>query len=93
MYVCPLFVDICSCSVSGVASIKDMVTRLENGLSTLLVMCDMELVLVFTLMIRALGFDTRNSCATNTFLVVETKIYGEFSFLQKKPDNKTGKGN
>ena len=64
---CYKLADICSYSVSGVASIKDLVTRLENGFSTLSIMCDMDLVLVFTLLTRALGHDTRNSIATNTF--------------------------
>jgi len=60
---------------SGVASIKDMVTRLENGLSTLLVMSDMELVLVFTLMIRALGFDTRIVMNLNIASKTDTSIF------------------
>jgi len=60
---------------SGNVSIKDMVTRLENGLSTLLVMCNMELVLVFTLMTRALGYDTRIVMNLNIPSKTDTSIF------------------
>lgn len=44
---------------SQIVSIKDMTTRIENALSTLLAMSSTELVLIFVLMCRALGMETR----------------------------------
>ena len=44
---------------ADLVSIKSIVTRLENALSSLLVMCDMELVLIFVLICRSLGLNTR----------------------------------
>ena len=41
------------------ASIKSVTTRLEHALASLLVMSDMELVVVFVLVCRALGLNTR----------------------------------
>ena len=41
------------------ASIKSVTTRLEQALASLLVMSDMELVMVFVLVCRALGLNTR----------------------------------
>ena len=72
---------------SDSVSIKPVVTRLEQALASLLVMEDVELVLVFVLMCRALGFSTRLVVSLN----IPSKPLATEIKTEKRPETKSRK--